>query len=207
MRPSCTCNALPVRGKPCPHVVYTCEKLDVPLATQLPVEDSRARWLEQIRVAGQVYKPETADVEEFMVADEHLEATGQTFDSRQLKIPYAPPKRYGRGNISKLTKIQKRMDAAKKMAHAKASVESGKGDGPASPAKGGAKRPLANGSNGTGLKRKRAPGIGGSGSGSGSAHGADLGAKRKASSGSDGGGGSPKKTTKKMKQPDKRVGA
>ena len=59
----------------------------------------------------------------------------------------------------------------------------------------------------TGLKRKRAPGIGGSGSGSGSAHGADRGAKRKASSGSDGGGGSPKKTTKKMKQPDKPVGA
>ena len=56
MRPSCTCNTLPVRGKVCPHVVFTCEKLDVPLATQLPVEDSRARWLEQIRVAGQVYE-------------------------------------------------------------------------------------------------------------------------------------------------------
>ena len=138
-----------------------------------------------------------------MLADDHLEATGQTFASRQLKIPYAPPKRSGRGNISKGTKIQKRKDAAKKRALAQASVESEKGDGQASPAKGGAKRPLANGSNDTGLKRKRAPGTGGSGSGSGSAHGADLEKKRKASSASDGDGGSRKKT----KQPGKPVGA
>ena len=64
----------------------------MPLATQLPVEDSRALYLEQIKVAGKVYKPSTADVEKFMQADEVLEETGESFEARQLKIPYAPPR-------------------------------------------------------------------------------------------------------------------
>ena len=159
---------------------------------------------EQIKVAGKVYKPSTADVEKFMQADEVLEETGESFEARQLKIPYAPPRHYGSGNISKGTKIQKRKDAAMKMELAKASLDVGNVDGQDSPSKGGTKRQAPKGSRGAALtldgphgqkgKRKRTDGVSDTAHGSGRfTEGSGKEGKKCTPSRASDGGGSRKK--------------